>query len=95
MKGADTAWRVVPERRHDPGAAVLRLPDAFAIITPALIVGANVERIGFGFVMLFSSLWMLLCHVPVTHWVWSGGWLGRWASCTKKRRDPDGGSRLT
>jgi len=66
-----------------------------AIIIPALIGGANVERIGFGFVMLFSSLWMLLCHVPVTHWVWSGGWLGRWASCTKKRRDPDGGSRLT
>lgn len=48
----------------------------FAIITPALIVGAYVERIGFGFVMLFSSLWMLLCYAPVTHWVWGGGWLG-------------------
>ncbi len=49
----------------------------FAIITPALIVGAYVERIGFGFVMLFSSLWMLLCYAPVTHWVWGGGWLGQ------------------
>ncbi|MEM7058209.1 MAG: ammonium transporter [Pseudomonadota bacterium] len=48
----------------------------FAIITPALIVGAYVERIGFGFVLLFSSLWMLLCYAPVVHWVWaSGGWL--------------------
>lgn len=47
----------------------------FAIITPALIVGAYVERIGFGFVMLFSALWMLLCYAPVAHWVWGGGFL--------------------
>ena len=47
----------------------------FAIITPALIVGAYVERIGFGFVIAFSSLWMLLCYAPVTHWIWGGGWL--------------------
>ncbi len=47
----------------------------FAIITPALIVGAYVERIGFGFVLLFSSLWMLLCYAPVVHWVWGGGML--------------------
>lgn len=47
----------------------------FAIITPALIVGAYVERIGFGFVLLFSSLWMLLCYAPVAHWVWGGGML--------------------
>ncbi|MDG1802110.1 MAG: ammonium transporter [Paracoccaceae bacterium] len=45
----------------------------FAIITPALIVGAYVERVGFGFVLLFSSLWMLLCYAPVVHWVWGGG----------------------
>ena len=47
----------------------------FAVITPALIVGAYVERIGFGFVMLFSGLWMLLCYAPVVHWVWGGGFL--------------------
>ncbi|GFE66889.1 ammonium transporter [Litoreibacter roseus] len=47
----------------------------FAIITPALIVGAYVERIGFGFVMIFSGLWMLLCYAPVVHWVWGGGML--------------------
>ena len=47
----------------------------FAIITPALIVGAYVERIGFGFVLLFSGLWMLLCYAPVVHWIWGGGML--------------------
>ncbi|NQY58770.1 ammonium transporter [Cognatishimia sp.] len=47
----------------------------FAIITPALIVGAYVERIGFGFVLLFSALWMLICYAPVVHWVWGGGFL--------------------
>ncbi|MCA0045024.1 ammonium transporter [Celeribacter litoreus] len=47
----------------------------FAIITPALIVGAYVERISFGFVLLFSSLWMILCYAPVTHWIWGGGFL--------------------
>ena len=45
----------------------------FAIITPALIVGAYVERAGFGFVMTFSGLWMLVCYAPVVHWVWGGG----------------------
>jgi len=47
----------------------------FAIITPALIVGAYVERITFGFVMTFSGLWMLLCYAPVAHWIWGGGLL--------------------
>ena len=47
----------------------------FAIITPALIVGAYVERIGFGFVLLFSALWMLIVYAPVVHWIWGGGML--------------------
>ncbi|MBF9039071.1 ammonium transporter [Rhodobacterales bacterium LSUCC0387] len=45
----------------------------FAIITPALIVGAYVERVGFGFVLLFSALWMLIVYSPVVHWIWGGG----------------------
>ena len=45
----------------------------FAIITPALIVGAYVERVGFGFVLLFSALWLLVVYAPVTHWIWGGG----------------------
>jgi Amt family ammonium transporter len=48
---------------------------AFAVITPALIVGAFVERIKFSAVLLFSGLWLLLVYAPVCHWVWGGGWL--------------------
>jgi Amt family ammonium transporter len=47
----------------------------FAIITPALIIGAYAERIKFSAVLLFSALWLLLVYAPVTHWVWGGGWL--------------------
>ena len=51
----------------------------FAIITPALIVGAFVERMRFGAVMLFSLLWLLLVYVPVAHWVWGGAGSRPWA----------------
>jgi len=47
----------------------------FAIITPALMVGAFVERIKFGAVMMISGLWLLIVYVPTVHWVWGGGWL--------------------
>lgn len=54
----------------------------FAIITPALIVGAYVERIKFGAVVLFSALWLIFVYAPSTHWVWGGGLLADlgWAS---------------
>ena len=48
----------------------------FAIITPALIVGAFVERMKFAAVLLFTSLWLLIVYAPVAHWVWAGtGWM--------------------
>jgi len=47
----------------------------FAVITPALIVGAYVERIKFAAVVAFSSLWLLIVYAPVAHWLWGGGWL--------------------
>lgn len=48
----------------------------FAIITAALVVGAVVERMRFGALLLFISLWSLLVYAPVAHWVWEpGGWL--------------------
>ena len=47
----------------------------FAIITPGLYVGAVVERMKFGSIMLFSALWLAVVYAPVTHWVWGGGWL--------------------
>ncbi|MDA0688580.1 MAG: ammonium transporter [Proteobacteria bacterium] len=49
----------------------------FAIITPALIVGAFVERIKFSAMLLFSVLWTLVVYFPVANWVWGGGWLGQ------------------
>ncbi|WP_421933806.1 ammonium transporter [Phenylobacterium sp.] len=64
-------------------AVVGKLPESvffafqmtFAVITPALIVGAFVERIKFSAVLLFSGLWLLVVYAPVCHWVWGGGWL--------------------
>ncbi len=48
----------------------------FAIITPALIVGAFAERMKFSAMLWFSALWLTLVYAPVCHWVWGGGWLG-------------------
>lgn len=47
----------------------------FAVITPALIVGAVAERMKFSSVLIFSALWLLAVYIPVCHWVWGGGWL--------------------
>jgi len=47
----------------------------FAIITPALIIGAFAERMKFSAMLLFTGAWMLLIYSPVCHWVWGGGWL--------------------
>jgi len=47
----------------------------FAIITPALVVGAYAERVRFSGMLLFSLLWLLIVYVPVAHWVWGDGWL--------------------
>jgi Amt family ammonium transporter len=47
----------------------------FAVITPALIVGGFAERMRFSAMLLFSAIWLLCVYVPITHWVWGGGWL--------------------
>ena len=47
----------------------------FAIITPALIIGAYPERIKFVAVLIISGAWLLLVYIPVCHWIWGGGWL--------------------
>ncbi len=49
----------------------------FAIITPALITGAFAERMKFSVFLLFVILWSTFVYLPVCHWVWGGGWLGR------------------
>ncbi len=68
--GTDTMSGTIPE------SVFFLFQMTFAIITPALIVGAYVERIKFAAVMLFSGLWSILVYAPITHWVWGGGWLG-------------------
>ena len=58
-----------------PESAFALFQMTFALITPALIVGAFVERARFGWVFAFSVLWFILVYIPVAHWVWGGGWL--------------------
>ena len=48
----------------------------FAVITPALIIGAFAERIKFSGFLIFSLLWALIVYNPMAHWVWGGGWIG-------------------
>ena len=47
----------------------------FAIITPALITGAFVERFKFTTYLLFLVVWVTVVYAPIAHWVWGGGWL--------------------
>ena len=67
--GRETAEGSIPE------TVFFMFQMTFAIITPALIVGAFVERIKFSAVLLFTTFWLLIVYAPVTHWVWGGGWL--------------------
>jgi ammonium transporter, Amt family len=60
-----------------PEAAYVMFQLTFAIITPALVVGAFAERMKFSAVLWFTATWLLLVYVPVCHWVWGGGWLAR------------------
>ncbi len=57
-----------------PESVFVMFQMTFAIITPGLIIGAYVERIRFGAVLLFSALWLILVYAPVCHWVWGGGY---------------------
>lgn len=68
--GRDTVSGTIPE------SSFMMFQMTFAIITPALIVGAFAERMKFSAMLIFSAIWLMLVYVPVTHWVWSeSGWL--------------------
>ncbi len=67
--GADALSGDIPE------SVFFMFQMTFAIITPALIVGAYVERIKFSAVLIISALWLLIVYSPVAHWIWGGGWL--------------------
>ena len=67
--GPDTLSGTIPE------TVFFMFQMTFAIITPALIVGAFPERMRFSGVLLFSLLWLIFVYAPACHWVWGGGWL--------------------
>lgn len=62
---------------HIPESVFIMYQMTFAIITPALIVGAYAERIRFSAVLWFSGLWLVVVYAPVTHWIWGGGFLAQ------------------
>ena len=64
-----TLWGTIPE------TVFISYQMTFAVITPALIVGAFAERMKFSAMLVFMALWLTLCYAPVCHWVWGGGWL--------------------
>ncbi|MBL3529087.1 MAG: ammonium transporter [gamma proteobacterium endosymbiont of Lamellibrachia anaximandri] len=59
-----------------PESLFMMFQMTFAIITPALIIGGYAERMKFSGMLIFSVMWLILVYIPVTHWVWGGGWLG-------------------
>lgn len=64
-----------------PHLAFMMFQATFAIITVALITGAVVERIKFGALLIFSTLWLTLVYCPAAHWVWgNGGWLAKFGA---------------
>ena len=67
--GADSLWGDIPE------TVFFMFQMTFAIITPALIVGAFAERMKFSAVLWFSALWLIAVYAPVAHWIWGGGML--------------------
>ena len=69
--GVDTLSGTIPE------TVFMTFQMTFAIITPALMVGAFAERMKFSAMLIFMTIWMTLVYAPICHWVWGGGgWLG-------------------
>jgi len=78
--GGGNAWMMIDLGNVRDGYAIPESTFAlfqmcFAAITPALMVGAWVDRARFGWVIGFCALWSLIVYAPVAHWVWGGGWL--------------------
>jgi Amt family ammonium transporter len=68
--GRDSVSGTIPE------TVFIMFQLTFAIITPALIVGAFAERMRYSAMLWFTLLWLTLVYLPICHWVWGGGWLG-------------------
>ena len=68
--GVDVVSGTIPE------TVFMTFQMTFAIITPALIVGAFAERMKFSAMLIFMAVWLTVVYAPICHWVWGGGWLG-------------------
>lgn len=78
--GSGNAWMLldlgnVREGTLVPESAFALFEMIFALLAPALMIGAWVDRARFGWVLGFTALWSLIVYAPVAHWVWGGGWL--------------------
>ncbi|MGE3692441.1 MAG: ammonium transporter [Novosphingobium sp.] len=78
--GSGNAWMLIELgdirlNTKIPESAFAIFQIMFAAITPALMVGAWVDRARFGWVVAFCALWSLIVYAPVAHWVWGGGWM--------------------
>lgn len=67
----------IMEGSNIPELAFVAFQCMFAILTPALIIGAFAERMKFSALVVFSLLWALLLYNPMSHWVWGGGFLAQ------------------
>ncbi len=67
---ADSLVGTVPE------SVFVTFQMTFAIITPALIIGAYADRMKFSAMLVFNAAWVLVVYAPIAHWVWGGGFLG-------------------
>ncbi|HEX7926329.1 MAG TPA: ammonium transporter [bacterium] len=77
MKGVENGT-LAPLATSIPETVFMMFQATFAIITPALICGAFADRMKFSAMLWFMGLWLMIVYVPVAHWVWGGGFLGKW-----------------
>ena len=70
MESVSTFAKTIPE------SLFMLYQMTFAIITVALVAGSVADRMRFSAYLIFSALWLLVCYVPIAHWVWGGGFLG-------------------
>ena len=80
--GAGNAWMMIDlgalrDGTSMPESTFALFQMTFAIITPALMIGAWVDRARFGWVIAFCAIWGLIVYAPVAHWIWGGGWMAQ------------------
>ena len=73
-----TIESISPLAKTIPESLFMVYQMTFAVITVALVAGSVADRFRFSAFLLFCALWLLLVYVPIAHWIWGGGFLGRY-----------------